>query len=62
MPKISEMFAFVVADKDADDEGIMGIQMPDGVFMPLVGADMKRVDSLPIGRRVQAVKSRINIT
>ena len=39
------MYAFVVADKDQDDEGIMGFRTHGGM-MPMVGADMKRVESL----------------
>jgi hypothetical protein len=46
MPKIKEMFAFVVADKDENDEGIMGIPTENGGWMPLVGADTDRVKSL----------------
>lgn len=45
MPKITEMYAFVVADKDADDEGVVGVSTPNG-WMPLVGADMKRMEAL----------------
>ena len=45
MPKkITEMFAFVVVGDDGD-EGIPAIQMGD-LMMPLVGADMERIDSL----------------
>lgn len=47
MPKITEMYAFVVADKDENDEGIMGMRLfGSGEWMPFVGADMKRVESL----------------
>jgi hypothetical protein len=42
--KIEEMFAFVATDKDG--EGVIGMQMPDGAWMPFVGADMERVESL----------------
>lgn len=45
MPKIDEMFAFVVEDSGPDDEGIIGMNTVSG-WMPLVGADMARVDSL----------------
>lgn len=45
MPRIESMFAFVVEDTGPDDEGVIGIQTPEG-WMPLVGADMARVDSL----------------
>lgn len=52
MPKVTEIFAFVMADKDNEDEGIIGAEMPhptrpgEKMFMPFVGADMKRVASL----------------
>ena len=42
--KIEEMFAFV--SEDETGEGIVGYMMPDGMWMPLVGADVARVDSL----------------
>ena len=48
MPKITEMFAFVVADKDEDDEGVLAHRLPDGGWFPMVGADMGRVESLRI--------------
>ena len=41
MPKITEMFAYVVADKDEDDEGVIGMQTAEG-WLPLVGADVAR--------------------
>ncbi len=46
MPKIDKMFAYVVADKNTDDEGIVSMQMPNGLHMPLVGADMERAEAL----------------
>lgn len=46
MPKITEMFAFVVADKDENDEGVMGMMAGNGQWMPFVGADIKRVEVL----------------
>jgi len=53
MPKITEMFAFVVADKDENDEGIISVQVGD-VHMPLVGADMDRVESLiPLADKIK---------
>jgi len=52
MPKIMEMYAFVAEDKDPEDEGIIGFMAGTG-WMPLVGADMARVDSLkPIARDI----------
>jgi len=52
MPKIQEMYAFIVEDSGPDDEGIIGIQSEEG-WLPLVGADMARVESLkPIARGI----------
>lgn len=45
MPKITELFAFVVADKDEDDEGVMAF-LSKGTWQPMVGADMKRIEAL----------------
>lgn len=51
MPKINEMYAFVVEDTGPDDEGITGCYMRPGAqgsgqWMPFVGADMQRVEQL----------------
>ena len=45
MPRIEEMYAFVCEDTGPDDEGIMGFLTESG-WMPMVGADMARVESL----------------
>jgi hypothetical protein len=45
MRKIEEMFAFAAEDVDGD-EGIMALRTPANVWVPLVGSDMARVDSL----------------
>jgi hypothetical protein len=45
MPKITELFAYVVADKSADDEGVPGVVTRAGT-MPLMGADMARAEAL----------------
>ena len=52
MPKITELFAFVVCDANEDDEGVMA--MHDGItWVPMIGADMDRVDSLrPIADQI----------
>lgn len=58
MPKITEMFAFVVEDKGPGDEGVMGV-CKDGQWMPLVGADLKRVASLrPIANEIAALTGK----
>jgi len=51
MPRIEEMYAFIAEDTEPDDEGIIGMRTgPDDdgryIWVPLVGADMARVDSL----------------
>jgi len=54
MPRIEEMYAFVAEDSGPDDEGIVGMGTKAG-WMPLVGADMTRVESLkPIARNIAA--------
>lgn len=45
MSRIEEMFAFVAEDTGPDDEGIIGARTAMG-WVPLVGADMARVESL----------------
>jgi len=62
MPKITDMYAFIVEDTGPDDEGVIGIQSMEGesgerIWLPLVGADMARVNSLKpiaegIGRQI----------
>lgn len=44
MPLITEMFAFVV-EESPGEEGIPAVHTERG-WMPLVGADMTRVDSI----------------
>ena len=45
MPKITELFCFAVSDKDDDDEGVPAVKHPIGP-LPLLGADLKRIDAL----------------
>ena len=44
MPRIEQLFAYITSDTDADDEGIIAMQTPEGM-MPLVGADEARMAS-----------------
>lgn len=50
MPLITEMFAFVATEDEPDDEGVIGmtLNMPGTgpTFTPMVGSDMKRIESL----------------
>lgn len=51
MMRIDRMYAFVVVDKDGT-EGVAGMRTDDG-WLPLVGADFDRVDSLrPIAQHM----------
>lgn len=51
--RITELYAFVSVDKSG--EGIMGIQMPNGDWMPLIGADVERVESIkPFADKIAA--------
>lgn len=60
MPKIEEMFAFVTEDSSPDDEGIVAVPYGNE-WLPMVGADMKRVESLkPIAQEI-ATKTGKNI-
>ncbi len=45
MPKIEALFAFISVDEGPEDEGIVAARMGN-MWMPLVGADMDRIDSL----------------
>lgn len=49
MPRIDEMFAFI-AENEPGEEGVTGITVSSfsgsDIFMPLVGADMERMESL----------------
>ncbi|KKM15091.1 hypothetical protein LCGC14_1699510 [marine sediment metagenome] len=52
MPRIEEMYAFVAEESGPDDEGIISLRAGRH-WMPLVGADMARVESLkPIAKRI----------
>lgn len=46
MPRITELYAYVMADTDEDDEGVPAFEGPGGVFMPMMGADMERANQL----------------
>lgn len=46
MPRIVELYAYVVADADEDDEGVPAFVGLDGSWMPMMGADMERAEQL----------------
>lgn len=55
MPLVTELFAFVAVAEgsEPDDEGIMAFMAPGGMMMPMIGADMVRVEQLkPIAKRI----------
>lgn len=43
--RIESMYAFIVMDDD-DTEGIPAFMGPDGMLLPMTGADMARVEQL----------------
>lgn len=51
--KITEIYAFISKDKNGN-EGIMGVKQIDGSWMPLIGADIERVESLvPVADKIK---------
>lgn len=45
MPQVTELYAYVMADTDEDDEGVPGFS--DGQWLlPMMGADRERAESL----------------
>lgn len=46
MSKITELYAYVVEDADSEDEGIPAFANTDGFWLPLMGADLARAQSL----------------
>jgi len=54
MPRIEEMYAFIAEDTESGDEGVVAMSVGN-VMLPLVGADMARVESLkPIAKDISA--------
>lgn len=60
--KIDEMYAFIATEDDGQ-EGICAFQSQPGVWLPMVGADLKRVDSLrPMAKAIaKATGKRIEV-
>jgi len=65
MPKIEELYAWIIAEKDDNDEGVPAIAV-DNMVMPLMGADIARADSMRAiaqtladdrGKEVKLIKS-----
>jgi hypothetical protein len=52
MPKITQLFCFAIDDKDENDEGVPTFQSHLGPI-PLVGADVARIDSfMPMAQHI----------
>ena len=60
MPKITEMYAFIGHEpRDPEDEGILGFMGDQQQWIPMIGADMDRVDSLRlIADKICALEGR----
>lgn len=54
MPKITELWAYIIADTGPDDEGVTSFWKPGmQLHMPMVGADLARMESLkPYARQI----------
>lgn len=50
MPRVTELYAYVIADADEDDEGVPAFDA-SGMMMPMMGADRDRAyDLRPMAR------------
>lgn len=55
--RITEIYAFISKDKEGH-EGIMGFNSPNG-WMPMIGADIERVDQLvPIADKIAGMSGQ----
>lgn len=45
-PRITELYAYVIADTGPDDEGVPAFLGPNGIWMPMMGADRERAEQL----------------
>lgn len=46
MPRITELYAWVVADSGPDDEGVPAFMGAEGAWYSMMGADLERAMSL----------------
>lgn len=46
MPKITELYAWVIEDTGPDDEGVPAFLAANGTWYPMMGADLERALSL----------------
>ena len=63
MPRIDAVWAFLAVDKETGNEGVCGVRSIEGQWLPAIGADLKRVESLKPAVRtladVHGVKIRL---
>jgi hypothetical protein len=45
-PRIVELYAYVMADADEDDEGVPAFLDVGGRWMPMMGTDLERAEQL----------------
>jgi hypothetical protein len=61
--RIEQMYAFVALDPADNTEGVPAIPGPGGMALPMVGADMKRVESLrPVAEQMVREHPGMKIT
>jgi hypothetical protein len=54
--KVEQMFAFLAVDQSGD-EGVLAWPLPDGTLLPLLGADMKRMETVrPFAQQIANVR------
>jgi hypothetical protein len=56
---IDEMYAFISSDETG--EGVVAMLLQDGTQLPMIGADMERIDSLREIAQAIATHSRMKI-
>lgn len=60
MPRVTELYAYVVADTGPDDEGVPAfLDTATGAWMPMMGADRERAESLrPLAARYATIMGK----
>ena len=58
MPKVDAIYAFISTDEGPEDEGIVAMKV-DNTWLPMVGADEARMESLkPIARGIARITEK----
>lgn len=58
-PRVTELYAYVIADTDDDDEGVPAFLGPTGVWMPMMGGDLELAERLrPKAQAMAAFKGK----